>query len=168
MADIYAVFGSLIFLGVSYPAMLAAWRLLFPGMVERSRQRITTTPWKCLGLGLLSALIAGIPAGFFFALPSQGAQVIAWIWVVFLLGLSSVAAAGLAGELGERIRQSSGDVFSPLGAFLRGAVLWELASVFPLIGWILVLPAGLFITFGAGVFSLLSWMPRVSPAAEAA
>jgi len=41
MADMYAIFGSLIIVGISYPALLTIWWLLFPEKVEKARVRIS-------------------------------------------------------------------------------------------------------------------------------
>jgi hypothetical protein len=46
---------------------------------------------------------------------------------------------------------------------VRGAVALELAAVFPLIGWVIVIPLAIVTSLGATVFALLHWMPRVSP-----
>jgi hypothetical protein len=46
---------------------------------------------------------------------------------------------------------------------VRGAVALELAAVFPLAGWFVVLPLAIVTSLGATVFALLHWMPRVSP-----
>jgi hypothetical protein len=52
---------------------------------------------------------------------------------------------------------------TPAGAFVRGAVALELAAVFPIVGWFLVIPAVLLAGFGAGLFGLLRWLPRPRP-----
>ena len=58
MADMYAIIGSLILIGISYPAMLTTWWLLFPEKVEKARVRISEKPTKGLGIGLLSGILA--------------------------------------------------------------------------------------------------------------
>lgn len=160
MTDVYAVIASLIFLALTYPALLLVWRIFFPGHVQRARARIIKTPWKSFGFGIASALLAAIPAAILFSLPAQLFQVLGWIWIVLLLALSSSAAAGISAELGKRIQSLNGGQFSELGSFLRGAAVWEFASVFPVIGWLLVFPAGLFLTLGAGMFAFFGWEPR--------
>lgn len=168
MADIYAVFGTLLTLGITYPALLTLWRTIFPDLVQRSQQRLVSTPWKSLGMGCLSAVLASVPALILFALPSQLTQVMAWGWILLLLVLSSMAAAGLAQEIGERLHSVSGESFSPLGAFLRGALCWELAVVFPIIGWGVILPVSLLMTLGAGTSALINRQPgsEKRPAAD--
>jgi hypothetical protein len=79
---------------------------------------------------------------------------------VLLLALSSSAAAGISAELGDRIQSLNAGQISKLGSFLRGAAVWEFASVFPVIGWLLVFPAGLFLTLGAGMFAFFGWKPQ--------
>ena len=44
MADISAIFFILLIIGISYPALLTAWWLLFPSTVERARVRLDRTP----------------------------------------------------------------------------------------------------------------------------
>ena len=160
MSDIYANFGILIALGITYPGMLTAWWLLFPDQVERARQRITETPRKSFGVGVAAAGLAAIPGAVFFALPSQFTQVLGGIWLAIILGLASLGAAGIAAEIGSLLNQRNEVDFTALGAFLRGAVIWELASAVPVIGWLLVIPVGLLISLGGALFSVLRWMPK--------
>ncbi|MCJ7734266.1 MAG: hypothetical protein MUP11_06935 [Anaerolineales bacterium] len=94
MADMYLIFGSLILIGISYPAMLTAWWLLFPEGVERARLRISEKPKRSFGIGLLAGMAAAIPTAIFFTLPSQFTQVLGWIWLVLVLGAASLGAAG--------------------------------------------------------------------------
>ena len=57
MADIAAIFGIVLFLGLSYPALLLFWWLLYPGATERARLRLQVTARACFGLGLALLLI---------------------------------------------------------------------------------------------------------------
>ncbi len=41
MADVYAIFGTLLALGIAFPGMLTAWWLLFPRTVEGAQQRLS-------------------------------------------------------------------------------------------------------------------------------
>jgi hypothetical protein len=166
MADMYAIFGSLILLGISYPATLTIWWLLFPDRVERSRQRIVETPRKSLSLGLAAAVLAAIPAAIFFTLPSQFTQVLGWIWLVIVLGTASLGATGIAVEIGNRLNQKNNGYFQSWAAFLRGAVILELAAAFPFIGWLLVIPLGTILALGAAVFAVLRWEPKPKLAGE--
>jgi hypothetical protein len=86
-----------------------------------------------------------------FNLPSQFTQVLGWIWVVVVLAAASLGAAGLAAEIGLRMNWKNDGQFQSLGAFLRGAVLIELASAFPVIGWLLIIPIGTLTSLGGTV-----------------
>ena len=155
MADMYAIFGSLILVGISYPSMLTAWWLLFPERVETARIRISEKPKRCFGTGILAAAIAAIPAAILFTLPSQFTQVLGWIWLVLILGAASLGAAGIAAEIGLRLNWRNDGEFQSLGAFIRGAAILELASVFPIIGWLLFIPIGTLVGLGGAVPTII-------------
>ena len=154
MADMYAIFGSLILVGISYPALLTTWWLLFPEKVEKARVRISEKPKKSFGVGLLAGSIAAIPAVILFSLPSQFTQVLGWIWLVLTLGAASLGASGIAAEIGLRMNWRNDGNFQSLGAFIRGAAILELASAFPIIGWLLIIPVGSLISLGGAVHAI--------------
>jgi len=155
MADMYAIFGSLILVGISYPALLTALWLLFPEKVEKARIRISEKPKKSFGVGILSSAIAAIPTVVLFTLPSQVTQVLGWFWLVLVLGAASLGAAGIAAEIGLRLNWKNDGEFQSFGAFVRGAAILELASSFPIIGWILIIPIGTLISLGGAVYAIL-------------
>jgi len=167
MADMYAIFGSLILVGLSYPALLTVWWLLFPERVEKARVQITEKPRKSFGLGLLYGLAAAVPAVILFNLPSQFTQVLGWIWLILLFGSASLGAAGIAAELGLRLNWKNDGSFQSLGAFLRGAVIWELSSILPVIGWLLIIPFGTITALGGAVPAIFSKKILVDSSQEA-
>ncbi len=168
MADMYAIFGSLLVLGLSYPALLTVWWLLLPEKVERARIKISEKPKKCFGMGLVYSLAAAIPAMILFTLPSQLTQIFGWIWLVLVLASASIGAAGIAAEIGLRINWKNDGSFQSLGAFIRGAAIWELASIFPIIGWLLVIPLGTITALGGAVPVLIGRKPAAEQAEKAA
>ncbi len=159
MADISAIFFILLILGVAFPSMLAAWWLLFPNLIRRAQTRIEKSFSASFWLGLVVVIALLIPIVVLMALPIGPAKSLGWILLGFSLALSSIGSAGIAAHLGERMKQM-GDNYSPLSAFLRGAVILELAAFFPLIGWLFVWIPMLVISIGATAFALLNWMPR--------
>jgi len=154
MADMYAIFGSLILVGISYPALLTFFWLLFPEKVEMARIQVSEKPKKSFSLGILTGVLAAIPAAILFALPSQFTQVLGWIWLVLVLGIASIGAAGIAAEIGLRMNWKNDGGFQSLGAFIRGAAILELASVFPIIGWLLIIPIGTLLSLGGAVSAI--------------
>ena len=159
MADVFAAFGTMLALGIAFPGFLLTWRLLFPKVVDRARQRLEQTPWRTFFTGAVTLFLAAIPVAIFFNLPWGGAQAIGFLSLFVLLTIASLGAAALAELLGGRL-QSLGASVSPVGATVRGAVALELAAIFPLIGWFVVIPLTLISAFGAALFALVGWAPR--------
>jgi len=164
LGDVTTVFAILIALGVVFPGLLLAWSLLLPGMIERARERVSRTPGRSFVFGLLVLFIVGVPIAILNRL-SGPFQFFAYVFAFLLLTLASIGAAGLASLMGERLRGQGVRVTSP-GALVRGAIALEFATIFPFIGWFIVLPLTLLLSLGASVFALLHWMPRVKPEAS--
>ena len=160
MADISAIFFILLILGVAFPALLAAWWLLFPKLIQRTQTRVEKSLGATFWLGVIVVIALVVPIVILMALPIGPAKSLAWILLGASLTVSSIGSAGIAAHLGERMKQT-GNSYSPLNAFLRGAVILELAAFFPLIGWLFVWIPLLITSFGATAFALLNWMPRV-------
>lgn len=162
MADVYAVFGTLLALGIVFPGLLTTWWLLFPVTVERARVRLARTPWACLGLGVLGITAALVPIGILQSLPFSAAKFVGTLMIFGALGYASVGAAGLASEMGDRLARQAGGKFTPAGAMVRGAVALELAAAFPILGWFLLIPLTTIAAFGATTFAILRWNPRTA------
>jgi hypothetical protein len=162
MADVFAVFGTLLALGIALPGLLLTWQLLLPTLVTRAEQRLARTPWLCffIGTGFLVAYL--IPVTILFNLPWGGFKLMGFIAVLGLLAFTSLGAAGLATHMGQRLHHL-GLNSSAAGATIRGAVALELAAAFPLIGWFIVIPLTFIVALGATLFALLGWMPRPNP-----
>lgn len=160
MANITAVFGILFILGVAFPGLLAAWWLLFPATVERARLRLDRTPWRCFWLGGVLTALFSIPVVILLALPFGPAKFAGWALIVITLTLGALGAAGLAAKMGEALATRANAALSPAGAFVRGAIALELAAIFPLLGWFIVIPLAVVTSLGATAFALLHWMPK--------
>ena len=149
MADVYAIFGTLLALGIAFPGMLTAWWLLFPGFVSRAQGCFERSPWRCLGMGVVIAIPALIIVMVFSALPFGPAKFSGAMIAIAALGLASLGATGVAAVLGDRLAERSGTGLSPFAGFLRGALALELAAAFPIIGWLLAIPAFTLASLGA-------------------
>ncbi|MCC6259454.1 MAG: hypothetical protein IT311_01225 [Anaerolineales bacterium] len=158
MADISAIFFILLILGSAFPAMLAAWWLLFPNLIQRAQTRVEKTPWGTFWLGLILVIALAIPIIILLALPFGPAKFIGWVLLGAALTLSTIGSAGISAHLGARLAKHS--AITPLSGFIRGAILLELAAFFPLIGWFFVWIPIILISFGATGFALLNWTPR--------
>ncbi len=162
MADVSALFGLLLFLGLVFPGLLSAVWLIFPATVERARLRLDRTPWQCFWLGgVLTALVA-IPTTILMVLPSGAAKFLGLSVLVIVLTIASVGAAGLVSKMAGQLGAFSRDL-APASAFLRAALALELAAAFPLVGWFIITPLAAVVSLGATAFALLKWMPRPTP-----
>ncbi|HMA36556.1 MAG TPA: hypothetical protein VKY74_19025 [Chloroflexia bacterium] len=166
LGDVFAFFGTLLAIGLAWPGLLLAWSLLVPTTVERARHRLERTPWRCFWLGGLLLAVSIPLVVILLKIPAGPVQLAGWLAVFVLLSGASLGAAGLAALLGDRLRGAGLAVSRP-GALLRGAVALELAAVFPLIGWFVLIPLAGVCALGAAGFALLHWMPRPVPAPEA-
>jgi hypothetical protein len=160
MADISAIFFILLILGIAFPAMLTAWWLLFPSIVARAQVRVEKTIARTFWLGIVIVIALTIPILILVTLPFGPAKFLGWILLAVSLAFSSIGSAGIAAHLGNRLAQQSS--LSALGAFVRGAMVLELAAFFPVIGWFFLWPLLLITAFGATGFALLNWAPRQS------
>jgi hypothetical protein len=160
MADVYAVFGTLLALGIAFPGLLTGSWLLFPGVVGRAQTRVSITPLRSLFLGIGGIVALAIPVALLNAMPFGVAKLLAVLLVFGGFGMATLGAAAIAVEMGERLQRVASPTMTRFGAVVRGALALGLAAVFPIVGWFLVIPGVLLIGFGAGIFGVLRWMPR--------
>jgi hypothetical protein len=160
MADVYAIFGTLLSLGIAFPGMLTAMWLLFPETVERARVRVHITPWRCFWFGVGTTLAVSLPISILLALPVGAAKIIGAVLLFLTLTTASLGTAGITAEMSERLESHLNGRTSSAGRYLRAGVALELAAAFPIIGWFIVIPVTLMTSMGAAVFSLLRWLPK--------
>ena len=166
MADVYAVFGTLLALGIVFPGMLFAWWLMFPGIVARASTRIESSPWRCLGLGVALAVPIGFTAAVLFAIAAGPANFLGAVVLVGSLGFASLGASGMAAMMGRRLLPHSKENTSESAGFVRGAIAMELAAAFPVIGWFIAIPLMVLCSLGAAAFALVGWMPQPGQMAQ--
>lgn len=155
MADVHAIFGTLLALGIAFPGMLFAFWLLFPRMSARSQQRLRQSTIKSFGIGILTVLVAAVPITLLLALPFGPAKFLGALLLLLTLAFAAVGAAGMAAAMGEVLIDQSGADMSPSRGFLAGAIALELAAVFPVLGWLLLLPVIFITSLGASCQALL-------------
>ena len=159
MADVYTVLFILLGILLTLPALLVAINLLLPAVTQRAQTRLTETPGKSffLGIPVASAFL------LFVAISSQVnfglVKAVGGLVAVIGMGLGTIGAAGMARLLAERLRPIARPN-SELTHLIRGAVVYELACLFPLVGWFLFIPLASITVLGAAVFALLKWVPQ--------
>jgi hypothetical protein len=113
------------------------------------------------------ALGFALPILVLVVLPFGPAKFLGLVLVAAVLAISGIGAAGLAARMGAALGAHSSGL-SRAGAFVRGAVVLELAAVFPLIGWFIFVPLAVLASLGATTFALLKWAPRAQAETSAA
>ncbi|MGB8645894.1 MAG: hypothetical protein WCF84_11705 [Anaerolineae bacterium] len=165
LGDVFAVAAFLLGMGIALPGLYLAWALLLPATVERAQQRWEQTPWSCFLLGLVALVICLLPIVILVNLKAGPVQFVGYAGLMLLLALASIGSAGLALVMGNRLRGSGVAVTRP-GALVRGAITLELACVFPLVGWFVLIPLLTIGSFGAACFALVHRAPRPHIAAS--
>lgn len=165
MADVSAIFGILLALGIVFPGLLTAWWLLFPATVERARLRLDHSPWSCFWLGGIVTALLVVPIVILLALPIGPSKLAGWALIFLALTFASLGAAGLAGKMALRLQPRGEAAAITPGAFVRAAIALELAAAFPIIGWFVLIPLAIVTSLGATVFALLRRAPVRAPEA---
>ncbi len=156
MSDVYAVFGTLLALGIVFPGLIFTWWLLFPRLAARAESRLVHTPGRTFFFGLLLTFIIAVMVLILLNLSLPGANFFAVVIVLGTLAVAAVGMAGMTNGLAQRLRDKSNAGISPAGGFLRAVVVLELAAAFPFLGWFVFIPLCLIISLGAAGLSLWS------------
>lgn len=160
MVDVYIVVYTLLGILICLPALLLALNLLMPQITRRIETRLEQTPGKSFVMGvpvtavflLFIAVMANIPG------VGQGSAFLAGF---VSMGLGTLGAAGMSRLLAKRVTLINAPSSEALN-LLRGALIYELACLFPIVGWFLFAPIVGITVIGAATFGLLGWLPRPS------
>ena len=159
MADVYIVTLSVIGILLSLPALLVALSLIMPKATGHAATRLARTPGKCFFLGVpvtaAFLLFIAISAQFNAGLVRALSFIVAFVG----MGIGTIGAAGMAQLLGDRLGRIA-NPNSRLANLVRGAVVYELACLVPLVGWFLFIPLAGISLMGAAVFGILGWLPQ--------
>lgn len=153
MADVYTVTFILLGILITLPGLLVGLNLLFPALCGRIEQRIATRPGRNLFVGVPATAVlllwAAIASNSGSGVLRGSAFLMAGVW----MGVGTLGAAGMARLLGSRLAKVA-DPSSKLINLVRGAVVFEFACLFPLVGWFLFAPIAGVMLVGAAVSSL--------------
>jgi hypothetical protein len=153
MADVYAVFGTLLALGIAFPGMLTAWWLLFPDFLHRAEWRLTRSRRRCLGTGIAIIIPISILAVVLVSLPLGVFKFLGGSIIVLTLGFASLGTAAIALSMGKRVGADTEQEQLTPKHFLLAAVALELAAVFPIVGWFIMIPTTILISLGASFYA---------------
>lgn len=152
IGDVLAAVAALLTLGASWGAAILLAALAFPRRAERAQMLLTEHPWACLGRGIATAVICGLPTLLLASAPGP-ARLLLLAPLGLLTAGALVGSAAAVRLLGGRI-DAVGSPLTPFAALTRASFLYVAAGFLPVIGWFLVLPASLLLALGAGLPAL--------------
>jgi hypothetical protein len=151
---------------VFFVALMTLCAAVMRGQTERSKTILQETPYRALLAGLIGYGVLGTLAWYLFSgafikrlleteiVPSwlaAGIVVSAVLAVVTFLG-----APGTFAAVGERLETLHGRPMSGLVKAALGTLVAVLAGWFPFVGWLIVIPALVFFSFGGAVLGIVS------------
>ncbi len=132
---------------------------LFPGVVQRARQRYVESPVKTTLVGLaIAAPTLTLAIGIGKVAPNPALKALAVGLGLFAGLLALVGSAGLAERIGAGL-PSPVDEHQPWRRVLRGGIVLGLSFLMPFLGWFVLLPWTL--VSGLGAWALAGRAPRV-------
>lgn len=154
MADTMSIFFVVLGMLLAFSGLWLLCRGLWPEVVEAAAERCARRIWPYFLAGIPLTLLMMVLTRILFLVGPVGK--IAGVGVVCLYMLQAhTGVAGLVTAIGRRL-PSPLDEHSPWRATLRGGIALELAYLFPIVGWFVVLPASIIIGTGATNIALLS------------
>jgi hypothetical protein len=164
MADVLTVVFILFGFALAMPSVWLLFGALWPNVVSRAQERSHRSPFKSFFLGIAVAALLSIVTAL---LGAANLPVLSAIAFGLSVGFSLLGVSGLARHVGTRLPASI-DASSPWRSHLRGCVVLELAFLFPVLGWMLILPIALILGCGTATFAIFSRKPTAvsQPARE--
>jgi hypothetical protein len=154
------VIGALVFVGLM--VFLSA---VLPRIREATLQSLDNHPWQSFGLGLVGFAILGALAAFMIDNASveyllrteyKPTMLGAGITIcVLMVIMTFIGATGLLQAIGEKLENLNGQTMPGLRKTFWGSLTLFGASLFPAIGWFLVVPFSLVFAFGSTLRALL-------------
>jgi hypothetical protein len=155
LAQVYAAIAFVFAIIATLTGLLTSVALLMPAHAARAERALDETPKRCFGLGIaiLGVTIIGLIG---FNLPVF--KLFSSLLLLGISGLITLGCAGMARLMGQRIGEMSG-ARSSLGCLVRGSLAYSIGVLFPLVGWLLLLPISVLCAAGAGLSAV--W-PKVA------
>lgn len=148
-----------------FTALMVLLSALLPWLREQARASLKIRPWLVFLTGVVGyAALAGL--GWMFwsnatveyllrteYIPGMAAGAVIVCAIMTLLTFAG--ATGVIQAIGERLEKLNGREMSGLRKTSWGALILATASLFPGIGWFLVLPISLPLAFGSALWALM-------------
>lgn len=148
---------------ISFVALMTFLAAVFRGLTERCKSAIQQTPMRVLLIGLIGYALFGGLASWLYSMAiverlleteiSPGLLAAALTAATVPLVVSILAAPGTFSDIGDRLAALHGGEMSGLRRTALGTLVSVLTVWFPIIGWFVVGPLLLVISFGAFIGS---------------
>lgn len=159
LADVTAIALSIIGFLVSLQGLWLMCRALWPRRVRQTAQRCESNRIASLLIGVpITVVVLGLSG----ALARRGGMpghVVGWTLASIFLLYAGTGMSGFVTFVGERL-SSPADALRPWWATVRGGAAVELAALFPVIGWFVLLPVVMMLGVGAVTLSFFGNSPR--------
>jgi hypothetical protein len=159
-ADVMGIALSIIGFLLSLQGAWLLCRALWPNRVRRAAEQCRGRRIVCLLLGIpVTAIVLGLA----IAIARRGGtpgQIIGWSIASLFALYAGTGMSGFVTFVGERLA-SPADSLRPWWPTVRGGAALELACLFPVIGWFVLLPATLML--GVGAITLSFFGPGSAP-----
>lgn len=148
--------------GIGIAALTVVCDVMLARLVRRARANVSRMPVRALIVGVINFLFFGIIGFVLFAVAQEAenggaggvAGILRLLGVAEVLALAAFLALGLTASarwVGEKIAPEA----NALRQIISGIVVLELASLAPLVGWILVPLAAFLLGYGAVIVALV-------------
>ncbi len=159
LGDVLAVVMGVLATGTCLWAAFLGAAFLFPRKSEAARDALTQQTKKTLGVGVVTALLAGFGGIALLNVPNGLLKLIGWVLLVGLLTCACLGSAGLSLLAADRIRERDKRT-RPIAALRLGAAVLVCAGFLPVVGWLFLFPVSLIASVGAGLIALRSKASR--------
>lgn len=153
IGDVLMVFGGAAALGFGAWCLVVLVNLLLPAASLRASEGFQSRAASQLGVGVLVGLPVILAGLVLLNLPLPILKVLGVTVIAALLGVASLGFAGLARLCGERVSQAGGASNTYQG-LTKGTLALVGVCLFPVLGWFVFAPLGLFASIGGGIRAL--------------
>jgi hypothetical protein len=148
-----------------FVALMALVSVVMPGTAARSRAAVSRWPIQAFVLGALTLALGGASAYYCLAhgyIPRllrveivPGMLAAGLVLVTLLLAIVVAGATGVVRFVGDRLTVHPREPATPLRAIVTGTLAGVFGSLFPIVGWVFVLPGLVATSAGAAI---LAWV----------
>ncbi len=152
-----ALFIILLLVGLCLIACIAVLAALLPQVSQRSKAALLRSPWRAFFIGLANYIFLGAISLLLVSVEVELLGLLGLLIFMFLGVISLLGLPGLVLLTGERLAKLREREMSPWQQLIWGTIALELTGLLPILGWFVLTPILLLLSFGAAV---LAWRSR--------